>query len=183
MENQRQLLAFQTRNVSERESTSLSPSPSLSAVTDATTIIPGVRPGGNLICYSCKLDFRKKPYEWNHPCLGRHSNFRVSELNLVHCGPNDTSCRVERTEVNGVLIMLKRECTDLCYDSCRPKGFGIKYELCERCCSTDRCNDFYPTSRVTKTLPSAWLTVVVLGWWWVVVQDGPPTLSPSSYLL
>ncbi|XP_045128277.1 uncharacterized protein LOC123514415 [Portunus trituberculatus] len=111
-----------------------------------------VRSGGNLICYSCKLDFRKKDYEKDHPCLGRHGNSRVSEDYAVPCGPNDTFCRVERTEVNGVLTMLRRECTETCHMSCRLRGFGINTEVCEFCCTDDRCNHMYPTDTALREL-------------------------------
>ncbi|XP_053648064.2 uncharacterized protein [Cherax quadricarinatus] len=123
-------------------------------------------PPGNLTCYSCKLDFRKAVYQWNHPCLGRHHGMNVSADYLVACGPNDIFCRVERTEVNGVLITLTRECTDVCYFGCRPKGFGISYESCAKCCTIHACNDMYPLSRAsTDTWPSAF---TLLAWCLVI---------------
>ncbi|XP_064097584.1 uncharacterized protein LOC135208959 [Macrobrachium nipponense] len=102
---------------------------------------------GNISCYSCKLDFRKQEYDMNHPCLGRHNGRNVSDDFLVECGYLDIFCRVERTEVNGILIMLTRECTNTCYYGCRPKGFGINYESCAQCCVTNACNHMYPVSR------------------------------------
>ncbi|KAK8397324.1 hypothetical protein O3P69_004787 [Scylla paramamosain] len=114
--------------------------------------LPRMRPGGNLICYSCKLDFRKKDYEKDHPCLGHHGNSNVSEDYAVSCGPNDTFCRVERTEVNGVLTVLRRECTDTCHMSCRLRGFGINNEVCEFCCKYDKCNHMYPTDAELRKL-------------------------------
>ncbi|XP_069157504.1 uncharacterized protein [Procambarus clarkii] len=117
-----------------------------------------VRPG-NLTCYSCKLDFRKSPYEWDHPCLGRHNGRNVSDEYLVACGLKDIYCRVERTEVNGVLITLTRECTDVCYFGCRPKGFGISQESCAKCCSIHACNHIYPLSWAScSASPSVALT-------------------------
>ncbi|KAG0722391.1 hypothetical protein GWK47_006059 [Chionoecetes opilio] len=113
--------------------------------------IPRIRPGKNLICYSCRLDFRKRAYKKDHPCLGRHGNLRVSEDYAVPCGPNATYCRVERTEVNGVLTMLRRECSQLCYQGCRLRGFGINNEVCEKCCTNNRCNHMYPTSRAARS--------------------------------
>ncbi|XP_042867922.1 uncharacterized protein LOC122250527 [Penaeus japonicus] len=108
---------------------------------------------GNLTCYSCKLDFRPRNYQWNHPCLGRHSGHTVDTDYLVTCGPNDRYCRAERTEVNGILILLTRECTDDCYYGCRPKGFGINFESCAQCCDSHACNDMYPES--LASLPRA----------------------------
>ncbi|XP_053648202.1 uncharacterized protein [Cherax quadricarinatus] len=145
------------------------PAPAV-ADTEKDGLRPKCRPGGNLICYSCKLDFRKRHYEWDHPCLGRHNNHRVSDNYLVNCGPNDTICRVERTEVNGILIMLKRECTSLCYDSCRPKGFGINYELCETCCESDACNYNYPISQAPAPGPSSSCVAAIMTGWWAVVN-------------
>ncbi|XP_071538428.1 uncharacterized protein [Panulirus ornatus] len=129
-----------------------------------------VRPG-NLTCYSCKLDFRKSAYKWDHPCLGRHNGLNVSTEYLVVCGPNDFFCRAERTEVNGVLITLTRECTDVCYIGCRPKGFGIGYEACAKCCNTDRCNHMYPLSGASTTILS--LSTVFLGWFLVAYTHCP----------
>ncbi|XP_042211079.1 uncharacterized protein LOC121858626 [Homarus americanus] len=124
----------------------------------------GGRPG-NLTCFSCKLDFRKSPYEWSHPCLGRHNGLNVSRDYLVRCGPNDLYCRAERTEVNGVLISLTRECTDICYFGCRPKGFGISSESCAKCCSSNACNDMYPPSSAptitTATTPSVTTAIIL----------------------
>lgn len=59
---------------------------------------------------------------------------------IVHSVP-----QVERTEVNGVLATLVRQCIDTCYYGCRPKGFGIQVETCANCCQTTGCNNFYPT--------------------------------------
>nr|XP_045617537.1 uncharacterized protein LOC123770019 isoform X3 [Procambarus clarkii]XP_045617538.1 uncharacterized protein LOC123770019 isoform X3 [Procambarus clarkii] len=120
---------------------------------------------GSLICYSCKLDFRKREYQWDHPCLGHHNNHTVSDDYLVHCGRTDTLCRVERTEVNGILTMLKRECTNICYESCRPKGFGINYELCVQCCDKNGCNSMYPQSGVPPHIPSSSWIPIVIGCW------------------
>ncbi|XP_042860793.1 uncharacterized protein LOC122246334 [Penaeus japonicus] len=108
---------------------------------------------GSLACYSCSLDFRKKKYEWDHPCLGRHRDSEVNKTYLVICGPNDRYCRAERTEVNGVLVRLTRECSEVCYYGCRPKGFGINSEACAQCCETNGCNNMYPES--SATLPRA----------------------------
>ncbi|KAG7175029.1 hypothetical protein Hamer_G015239 [Homarus americanus] len=162
-------MALQTeKNLTQRGLTVLHPLPLLSLTSESPIPTPGVRPGGNLICYSCKLDFRKQQYQWNHPCLGRHNHSKVSDDFLVNCGPTDTLCRVERTEVNGVLIMLRRECSNSCYNNCRPKGFGINYEVCERCCKTDACNHIYPASSGLLLLPS-FSVVLTLGWWVVAV--------------
>ncbi|KAK7084792.1 hypothetical protein SK128_007054 [Halocaridina rubra] len=118
-----------------------------------------VKPG-NLSCYTCQLDFRKKQYETNHPCLGRHDGLKVNEDFLVSCGPRDFYCRAERTEVNGVLITLVRECSNVCYYGCRPKGFGISYESCAECCTSHGCNNMYPVSSAVTSLLSFWLIVL-----------------------
>nr|XP_027220417.1 uncharacterized protein LOC113812694 [Penaeus vannamei] len=126
---------------------------------------PGRVEPGNLTCYSCKLDFRPRNYKWDHPCLGRHSGLPVDTEYLVACGPNDKYCRVERTEVNGILILLTRECTDECYYGCRPKGFGINFESCAQCCNSHACNDMYPES--AASVPS--VSRVVVGWYLVIL--------------
>ncbi|KAK8397370.1 hypothetical protein O3P69_004827 [Scylla paramamosain] len=121
---------------------------------------------GSLMCYSCKLDFRKAEYDWSHPCLGRHNGLNVSTDYLVPCGPKDLYCKAERMEVNGVLIYLARECTDTCHFGCRPRGFGISYETCSKCCQTSACNHMYPPSLSPATPgpphPLLLLTLVVV---------------------
>ncbi|XP_018012990.1 uncharacterized protein LOC108670051 [Hyalella azteca] len=97
---------------------------------------------GNLSCFSCSLDF-KTGYDSLHPCLGRHGE-AVHPDYLVNCGVRDIFCKVERTEINGVLTTLARSCIDTCYFGCRPRGLGIYVEVCAKCCNTDACNDFYP---------------------------------------
>ncbi|XP_050697499.1 collagen alpha-2(I) chain-like [Eriocheir sinensis] len=122
----------------------------------------GVQPG-TLTCFSCKLDFRKAEYQWSHPCLGRHNGLNVSTDYLVVCGPKDNYCKAERTEVNGVLIYLARECTDTCHFGCRPRGFGISSEACSKCCQTPACNHMYPPSHASPgTAPSMILVAVVV---------------------
>ncbi|RXG71502.1 hypothetical protein Avbf_11026, partial [Armadillidium vulgare] len=64
----------------------------------------------NLSCYSCRLDFRKG-YESDNQCLGRYGA-KLHPHFIVNCGPRDIFCRVERTEVNGMLILLTRDCID-----------------------------------------------------------------------
>lgn len=61
--------------------------------------------------------------------------------------------QVERTEVNGVLTMLTRECSKGCHFGCRPKGFGISYETCSKCCQSDFCNHVYPLSSALSHRP------------------------------
>ncbi|XP_027210349.2 uncharacterized protein [Penaeus vannamei] len=122
---------------------------------------------GNLACYSCTLDFRKSEYVWDHPCLGRHRDSEVNKTYLVVCGPNDRYCRAERTEVNGVLVKLTRECSEVCYYGCRPKGFGINSEACAQCCDSNGCNNMYPESsslvpRANSLTISVMSVVVVL---------------------
>ncbi|KAK4300032.1 hypothetical protein Pmani_027734 [Petrolisthes manimaculis] len=100
---------------------------------------------------------------WGHGWTqqGRHNNNNISEQFLVTCGPTDLQCKVERTEVNGMLIMLRRECSDTCYPSCRIRGFGINSELCENCCGTNGCNNYYPTSTASSH-HSLYLTSVIV---------------------
>ncbi|CAL4061222.1 unnamed protein product, partial [Meganyctiphanes norvegica] len=113
---------------------------------------PSTSPGPPLQCYSCGLNFRHTGYEYNHPCLGRHNGTTLDPAHIVTCGPRDRYCRVDRTEVNGILTDLTRECTDECFYGCRPKGFGIYIEQCAHCCNTTDCNNMYPTSDDFKAL-------------------------------
>ncbi|CAG0904521.1 unnamed protein product [Darwinula stevensoni] len=106
---------------------------------------------GNLSCFACNLDFREFEYDMDHPCLGRHTP--LDRAYVVRCGIKDRYCKVEVTQVNGVLTQLRRECTEVCYYGCRLRGFGIRNLVCSQCCNRHGCNRDFPTAAASVLWP------------------------------
>ncbi|XP_037073679.1 uncharacterized protein LOC119098514 [Pollicipes pollicipes] len=97
---------------------------------------------GNLICFSCSLDFRWKRFNGRDPCLGLYEP--LNKTNLVRCGQNEIFCKEDFLTGNGVLWTVHRQCTAICYAGCRPRGFGITHTTCTRCCTKHGCNSSPP---------------------------------------
>ncbi|XP_074649377.1 uncharacterized protein LOC141904643 [Tubulanus polymorphus] len=116
-------------------------------ISDFSSVTGEVFDGTNLSCYTCKDAFKLK-FNAKSECL-----FNLSDIDVIRCGKRDKYCKVERQEVQGVVINIERGCADKCYWGCRYNGFGLTYLRCTSCCNqAEKCNTGNTATRLMTSL-------------------------------
>ncbi|XP_014671222.1 PREDICTED: uncharacterized protein LOC106811992 [Priapulus caudatus] len=90
-----------------------------------------------ILCWECRDSFRKA-YNAASACLQKPVLF--NSTHYVQCQESYRFCQVERVEVNGVIVNIRRGCADECVVGCRTSGYGITTHRCLSCCNTSLCN-------------------------------------------
>ncbi|TKR88654.1 hypothetical protein L596_012862 [Steinernema carpocapsae] len=96
-----------------------------------------------LRCYYCRHSRRSRDViesaDQDPDCLS--SEKMGHEMTRV-CSQREGYCSSAVTNLNGFMVEINRDCSEVCEPGCWEHGFGLFHTICIRCCNSSLCNDF-----------------------------------------